>query len=242
MLADGGALEPIARGLREGLHLPATQFRKLIDWIVGLLPKWRDDPQRDNAVSAEDRLSEQLCDFLEDEARNTSGFEIFKFGREPHDEAKGGRNLDIAAKPSNCEIWIGNRHYSRYDIFLPIECKRLPTPTGTDRDSREYVISNTSSTGGIQRFKLGQHGAAHGVAAMIGYVQDQDIPHWQSQIGTWIDGLVEAETERWSAGDHLTLESHDEANRCAAFRSTHVRAGRLADIEISHLWIEMTPP
>ena len=116
MLADGGAHEPSLSRLRAELHLPATQFRKLIAFVARLLPCWRDDPRRP-AETAEDKLSEQLCGFLEDEARATPGFEIFKFQREPHDEAKSGRNLDIAAKPSGTSIWVEDRHYSPYDIF-----------------------------------------------------------------------------------------------------------------------------
>lgn len=238
MLADGGAIGPIAKGLHEGLHLPATQFRKLIGWIAELLPSWRDSVKAFQLV-AEDDLSDDLCGFLEDNARNTPGPEAFKFLRETRDEINRRGKIDITVKPSNCEIWIEARHYSPRQIFLPIECKRLPTPSGKKRDPREYVVSNKSSTGGIQRFKLGQHGAAHGVAAMIGYVQQHNIPHWQSQIGTWIDGLEEAETEHWSQSDHLSLESHDKTNRCATFRSSHVRAGEWADLEMSHLWIEM---
>lgn len=238
MLSDGGAREPIARGLRSGLHLPATQFHKLIEFIARLLPHWRNDPQR-SPETAEDKLSEQLCDFLDDEARNTDGFEIFKFQREPHDDTNGGRNLDIAAKASGTSICIEGRHYSRYQIFLPIECKRLPTPIGKARDSREYLFSSTSSTGGVQRFKIGHHGANHSVAVMIGYVQDSDISHWQAQIGMWIDELVGSKAPLWSASDHLELETHDTVNRCATFRSYHVRKGALANIEVNHLWIEM---
>lgn len=55
---------------------------------------------------------------------------------------------------------------------MVIECKRLPTPGGKDRE-REYVSgfhANGSPTGGIQRFKLGLHGGQVHDAAMIGYV------------------------------------------------------------------------
>lgn len=238
MLADGGVHGPSTSRLRAELHLPATQFRKLIAFIARLLPCWRDDQQRSNET-AEDKLSEQLCDFLDDEARSTPGFEIFKFQREPHDEAKGGRNLDIAAKPSGTSIWVEDRHYSPYDIFLPIECKRLPTPTGKKRDPREYLFSDRSSTGGVQRFKTGDHGSNHSVAAIIGYVQNRDIPHWQTQICKWIDELVGANIPLWSSDDHLVLDTHDTANRSAIFRSHHARNCGLAPTELSHLWIEM---
>lgn len=225
-------------GLRAGLHQPSTQFRKLIDWIAGLLPKWRDDPDRPIAT-AEDLLSEHLCDFLNDEARNALGKEGFKFGREPQDDGDARRKVDISAKPSNCSIRIGDRHYGRYDTFLPIECKRLPTPSATDRDPREYVISDKSSTGGIQRFKLGHHGKNHQVAAMIGYVQAHDIPHWQTQIRNWICELIDARTPLWDTTDHLSLATHAAASGCAVLTSNHVRVGSLPNIDLSHLWIRM---
>lgn len=237
MLADGGAIGPITEGLRAGLHLPATQFRRLVAFIATALPFWRDDRLRKPAT-AEDALSDQLCDFLNDAAR-APGLDAFKFQRETRDDSKGGRNLDIAAKPSGCSIWIGDRHYSPYDIFLPIECKRLPTPSTRKRDPREYLFSKTSSTGGVQRFKSGAHAANHAFAAMIGYIQDRDIPHWQQELGKWIDELSTTAAPLWSVDDRLELGSHDTSGRHAILYSNHARANGLSNIAMSHLWIEM---
>lgn len=238
MLADWGATRPVAQGLRAGLHLPATQFRKLVTFIADALPLWRDDSLR-TSETAEDALSDQLCDYLNDAARSTPGFDAFKFQRETRDDSRGGRNLDIAAKPSCCSIWIGDRHYSPYDIFLPIECKRLPTPAAKKRDPREYVLSDNSSTGGIQRFKSGAHAASHAFAAMIGYIQERNIPHWQQELGKWIDELSETAAPLWSANDRLVLEYHDRGGRHAMLNSKHSRANGLDDIAMCHLWIEM---
>lgn len=238
MLADRGTEGAVVQGLRAGLHLPANQFRKLVAFIAASLPFWRDDDLR-RQETAEDALSDQLCDFLNDAARNSPGLDAFKFQRETRDEFKGGRNLDIAAKPSGCSIWIGDRHYSPYDIFLPIECKRLPTPASKKRDPREYLFSSSSSTGGVQRFKSGAHASNHTFAAMIGYVQGQDIPHWQQELGKWIDELSILSEPLWSATDRLELESHDKSGRYAILNSNHARANGLSDIAMSHLWIEM---
>lgn len=238
MLAERGATKPVAQGLRAGLHLPATQFRKLVAFIAAALPFWRDDDLR-RPETAEDALSDQLCDFLNDAARNAVGLDAFKFQRETRDDSKSGRNLDIAAKPSGCSIWIGDRHYSPYDIFLPIECKRLPTPAAKKRDPREYLFSGDSSTGGVQRFKNGAHAANHAFAAMIGYVQDHDIPHWQRELGKWIDELSKTAAPLWSANDRLELERHDAGGRHATLNSNHSRTNGLGDIAMSHIWIEM---
>ncbi len=238
MLADGGESGPITDGLRTGLHQSATQLRTLVGFIAEALPCWRDDTLR-RPETAEDALSDQLCDFLNDAARAAPGLDAFKFQRETRDDRKGGRNLDIAAKPSGCSIWIGDRHYSRYDILLPIECKRLPTPVAKKRDPREYLYSKTSSTGGVQRFKSGAHAANHAFAAMIGYVQDRDIPHWQRKLGTWIDDLAATATPLWSADDRLELEDHDTTRRRAILKSRHTRADGLDTIAMRHLWIEI---
>lgn len=238
MLADQGAGRPIVKGLRAGLHLPATQFRKLVGFIAAALPLWRDDDLR-TQETAEDALSDQLCDFLNDEARNSLGLDAFKFQRETRDDVNGGRNLDIAAKPSGCSIWIGDRHYSPYDIFLPIECKRLPVPATKKRDPREYLFSGSSSTGGVQRFKSGAHAANHAFAAMIGYVQSQDIAYWQQELDKWIDELSTTCAPLWSANDRLELNHHDKGRRHAVLNSTHARANGLGDIAMCHLWIEM---
>ncbi len=238
MLADAEVLGSVAHGLRAGLHGPATQFRKLIAFIADALPSWRDDLMRPQET-AEDALSDQLCDFLNDEARNTPGLDTFKFQRETRDDAKGGRNLDIAAKPSGSSIRIGDRHYSRYDIFLPIECKRLPTPSASNRDPREYLFSNMSSTGGVQRFKTGLHAANHSIAAMIGYVQDRDIAHWREQLDAWIDELSVCATPLWSSDDRFVLDRHDTQLRHAVLNSVHARANGLDAIMMSHVWIEM---
>ncbi|MGE3370818.1 MAG: hypothetical protein AB7I79_18825 [Rhizobiaceae bacterium] len=136
-------------------------------------------------------------------------------------------------------IWIEGREYNDYSTLLPIECKRLPTPAGKDRDEREYVYSRFSTTGGVQRFKAGHHAAAHDRAAMIGYVQGEDIAFWRTKLDAWIDGLVATSCKGWSAGDKLALADHHHATRIASLRSTHRRDAGLEPIMIDHLWIEM---
>src|SRR3546814_5118302 len=120
-------------------------------------------------------------------------------------------------------IWIEGRQYTEYQTLLPIECKRLPTPTGTDRDEREYLYSRFSTTGGVQRFKAGHHAASHARAAMIGYVQGRDIPAWSVQLDRWIEGLAGDAVEGWSDTDKLAMVEHDTIARIASLRSDHAR-------------------
>jgi len=122
---------------------------------------------------------------------------------------------------------------------MPIECKRLPTPNGNGRDEREYVISKHTSTGGIQRFKAGHHGAAHTLGAMIGYVQEETPNFWNERIAEWISGLVASAELGWTAKDLLRLEHEDTALRLAVLQSSHERQNGLSEIELHHLWVEM---
>lgn len=238
MLADVG--EPERQGLVDGLHRAGTQFFKLIEFIASHLPMWRNDRLRQHA-DAEDELSDQLCDYLNDQSRNVPGIESFKFQRETRDDGNSRRNLDIAAKPVGEWLSVGPRHYSPYDIFLPIECKRLPMPepNRSNRDHREYLFDEHKSAGGVQRFKAGHHGANHSVGAMIGYVQQGNSNEWLDRINGWVAGLVENGTDGWQHADALSLDFHDANARFATVSSRHSRVGKLGAVDLKHLWIEM---
>jgi hypothetical protein len=121
---------------------------------------------------------------------------------------------------------------------MPIECKRLPTPKGTDRDEREYVISRHSSTGGIQRFKDGNHASTHTVAAMIGYLREETTAVWETRVSGWINALAGVEPG-WTAKDLLGADRNDAALRLAVYHSSHERQKGLSEIELRHLWLEM---
>lgn len=238
MLADEREATACSGTLRADVHLPAEWISSLVAFIANVLPTWRDDPLRP-AETGETKLSSQLCARLNSVCRHTPGWDFLQFRREEPDETDGRRSIDLVAGPAGTVIWISGRQYSEYRSLLPIECKRLPTPESPGRDEREYVISRSSSTGGIQRFKAGHHGAAHDRAAMIGYVQEQDVPHWQTTVEQWIDDLVAAPVAGWSDADKLALSAHDPVQRVAKLASTHDRGSEMTPIHIDHLWIEM---
>jgi hypothetical protein len=159
-------------------------------------------------------------------------------GRDPTRGA-GNRAIDLAVAPCGDVIWIEGRAYTEYQTLQPVECKHLPTPPGSDRDEREYLISRFSSAGGVQRFKAGHHGAAHDRAAMIGYLQAEDCAFWRTQLDSRIDGIVAEPVEGWSESDKITLHDHDAGARFSTLQSNHVRKPGLAPILIDPLWIEM---
>ena len=238
MLADEGEATAHSGALSTDIHLPAEWISSLVTFIAGALPAWRDDPVRP-VETGETKLSSQLCARLNSVCRHTPGWDFLQFRREEPDETDGRRSIDLIAGPAGNVIWITGREYNEYQSLIPIECKRLPTPVSPGRDEREYLISRSSSTGGVQRFKAGHHGAAHERAAMIGYVQEQNVPHWQKTVGQWIDDLVAAPVAGWSNADKLALSLHDTVKRIATLASTHDRAFGMTPIKIDHLWIEM---
>jgi hypothetical protein len=238
MLADDGDRRAQAGSLDSDVHLPGEWISSLVGFIGGVLPGWRDDPIRP-AHAGETGLTAQLCARLTSASRHAPGWDFLQFKREEPDDTNGGRSIDLAVAPSGSVIWIDGREYTEYQTLLPIECKRLPTPTGTKRDEREYLYSRFSTTGGVQRFKAGHHAASHGRAAMIGYVQDSDIPTWAAQLDQWIAGLEGDAVEGWSTADKIAVVNHDTVARTAFLRSHHARRTGLDGIRIDHLWIEM---
>lgn len=238
VLADDGERQAQAGSLDSGVHLPGEWLSSLIDFIGSVLPGWRDDPVRP-VLTGETGLTAQFCSRLTSASRHAPGWDFLQFKREEPDETDGRRSIDLAVAPSGSVIWIEGRQYTEYQTLLPIECKRLPTPTGTDRDEREYLYSRFSTTGGVQRFKAGHHAASHARAAMIGYVQERDIPAWAIQIDEWIEGLEGGAADGWSAADKLAIVKHDTVSRIASLQSQHARRIGLGGIWIDHIWIEM---
>ena len=168
------------------------------------------------------------------------GWDFLQFRTEEPDETSKNRKIDLVPAPKGVTIWIEGTEYSQYVALLPIECKRLPTPTGPTRDEREYLYNAHSSTGGVQRFKAGHHGAAHSMGAMIAYIQDYDIDFWRQKIKSWLNGLIAARISSWGEGDTLYIARRDLQQGTAVLNSVHCRDGKLPAIQLHHLWIEMT--
>ena len=238
MLADECDGRVSAGALSSNVLLPGEWLSSLVAFISGALPDWRDDPYRP-AASGETSLTAQLCAYLNGLSRRTAGWDFLQFRREEPDDTDARRSIDLIAAPSGTVIWLAGREYSEYRSLLQIECKRLPTPSGSDRDEREYLYSRFSTTGGVQRFKAGNHGAAHARAAMIAYVQESDIPMWKGQIDQWVQGLHSEAIKGWTLEDLFHFVQHDETRRVASLHSSHSRLKNLPPITLDHLWIEM---
>lgn len=238
MLADEDETGAPTGTLEPGLHRPRTWIAALVEFIAGQLPPWRDRPDRNSATS-ETQLTSQLCGHLNGVARKSAGWDSLQFRVEEPDERQASRRIDLAAAPAGETIWIEGRRYTDFDPLLPIECKRLPTPVGRDRDKREYLRVAHGSTGGVQRFKAGLHGAAHEEGAMIAYIQAGDVSTWTARIDRWVRAFVRGGIPDWRTGDRLHLLRHDRSLKLAVLRSNHERAASLVPITLTHLWIEV---
>lgn len=238
MLADISPHSLQSGMLATDLHLPGSSLLRLLDFIGDELPRWRDRGDR-RAESSETILTSQLCAHLNSAARHAPGWDILQFRAEESDETNKGRKIDLVPAPCGVTIWIDGRRYSDFEALLPIECKRLPTPTGSKRDEREYVTSSLSSTGGIHRFKNALHGSSYSIAAMIAYVQEDTNAVWFERVCAWITALAAAGDQGWADADQLHLKSADSDKRTSILTSRHTRAKGLSEIELRHFWLEM---
>jgi hypothetical protein len=238
MLANFSSKTAQSGSFNREVHLPATSQHELINFIAKELPRWRDRDER-NTRTSEHSLTSQLCNHLNSVSRHSIGWDYFQFRTEVPDEMYEIRKIDLAPSPCGATVWIEGRRVTDFEILFPIECKRLPTPKGTNRDEREYVVSGYSSGGGIQRFKAGHHGAAHEFAAMIAYVEKETMVFWDKRVRGWIKELAKSGEPGWTTKDFLRLEHNDMIQRIALLRSVHVRDGGLRNIEIHHLWVNM---
>src|SRR6267143_2737627 len=224
--------------LDQQIHWPCTAKSELVDFIAQELPLWHDAPDRPDK-HAENVLTEHLCDHLNGAAYHSSEWSHVQFRTETVDETHGGRTIDLAVKPRGVSLFIEGRRHSQFDALFPIECKRLPTPKEKDRDEREYVITEPGTTGGIQRFKFGHHGATHKFAAMIGYVQEQSFAHWLSQTNGWIGDLSAESNSAWTESDSLRLVTNDSVAGVCTLESHHNRPDGLDMCQLRHVWIAM---
>jgi hypothetical protein len=215
----------------------STLVLKTITFVRQQLPAWRDDLDRPDEQS-ENKLNLQLCKFLDSRARND--FPMVRFDHEEYQT--GRRSVDLSASPVGTMV-IGAQMYTIYNPFLVFECKRLPAPS-KDRE-KEYVTGGVDKiSGGIQRFKLGLHGAGLDPVVMIGYVQEYSLRYWHRKINEWISELairVIEDTFIWNESELLEMIDECVSKGLATCRSVHMRIGSTTsrDITIHHLWIAM---
>lgn len=163
----------------------------------------------DLMTMCEDDISRQIVNLLNDKLREASGY-LFRF------EARCGPDILIFASP-----------YQPFssELFV-IEAKRLPPTT-----SRDYVRM------GIGRFKREEHGKEHDIAAMLGYIQDEDFGHWYKKVNSWIEDLISTsgESPRWIEQDKLRSIRLTDVGE---YESKHSRINE-NPITLYHFWVPL---
>jgi hypothetical protein len=165
---------------------------------------------------------------------------IYFHSQEPQ---SGSHSVDLSVIPKE-PIIIEGKRYTYNTPFLLIEAKRLPTPPKKGRHEYEYVTGLNKQRGGIQRFKLGVHGAEHNCVVIVGYVQKNSCAEWYKTINAWITDLVSGKLKddcTWCDGEQLKCFSEDVQRGVARCESLHPRCNQAQDLLIYHIWISMTP-
>ena len=209
-----------------------------LEFILGQLPHWRDDPNRPADLS-ETHLNSSLCDFLDNCSRTDFPMVRFK-----HEEPQAKVHaVDLGVHGTEEITTVGTRSYTIYQPFLVVEAKRLPAPS-QDRE-KEYVIGADKATGGIQRFRLGLHGADVETAVMIGYVEAESLGYWHKTINEWIVGLGSTASNGgcvWTGADVLGALAMDDELRTSSSVSHHQRPANChsSTIMVRHMWVIMS--
>ncbi|CAL66344.1 hypothetical protein [Christiangramia forsetii] len=113
-----------------------------------------------------------------------------------------------------------------------MEAKRLPAPTL--KREKEYVVGTTPSgnpNGGIERFKLGRHGAGHPHCGMLAFVEDSEFEDWFNSVNRWISELIPS----WSKNELLELQ--EVKPFCNHYKSKAEREDN--ELHIDHFWIKI---
>ena len=191
-------------------------------------------------MESEHNLNPQLEKYLNVQARHEEFSMVYFHNEEPQAVS---RRADISVTIDE-SVPINARYYTKYELVLVMECKRLPADRA-DRE-REYVTGRKGEkkSGGIQRFKLGLHGAAMDIAVMIGFIQKDMMRHWQEKINEWIRELINEPTGDgcvWGADKLLTRLEENISKGIARYHSAHKRTGdeEKNEIVLHHLWIKM---
>lgn len=228
---DGPSRGRITSGIE-----PQTLLTRTTEFVYRQLANWREDPKR-TEEAAEEKLNAQLCKFLNSRSRRSLKMAYFF-----HEERQTGtRRVDMSALAAEGAM-IGSTYHSHYDPFLVMEGKRLPAPE-VSRE-REYLTGGSMKSGGVQRFRLGLHGAKLPRAIIIGYIQDGQPREWFDRINGWMDQLIaagEVDGESWAAPERLTAFTEIRGKDIARSASRHPRQGDVASsqIDLDHFWVRM---
>ena len=142
-------------------------------------------------------------------------------------------------------INVEGKTYYDFEQLLPIECKRLPTPSGNRRSDLEYVHGIAGHrTGGIERFKHGQHGRTNKHAMLIAYVQSESFSYWLTTINARLAKLADDHTDDgiWNPYEPLSVDPPPDSTQIHKLSSRHRRLQPpcCSDaVDMEHFWLRM---
>ncbi len=149
-----------------------------------------------------------------------------------HDENTRPENLLKREKKKGLsrQIDIGIRLNHSRDRILVIEGKRLHS-----KNDKQYVSGNT---GGIGRFKRGQHGEELEKACIIGFMETDTYTFWHETINGWI-ASEQSEISDLLWGENELLQPitnyYDRFSKCY---SIHTRITQ-PPIKLVHYWVNV---
>lgn len=145
----------------------------------------------------------------------------------------------VGANPNKCVdfAFTTSEQGAMPKSLYAVEAKRLPT--GAGKREREYIhgfFKNGSPSGGIQRFKTGDHGYGLRESGLLGYVEENDFNCWHETVNEWINDNAE-QVVGWSKDEKLEDIYIDSTLNYSISRSVAYRATDA--INLFHLWIKI---
>lgn len=207
-------------------------LKTIVSFIRKQLPLWGTDPDTPRNM-AENFLNESLCGFLNIQSRND--LPLCHFMHEA--SQRGRRKVDVATKPVQ-HIIVNGHLYTKNDPLFAIEGKLLPPPR--KKREREYLTGfNGQITGGVQRFKLGEHGGKIDEAGIVGYVKKKSLHYWFETINSWIDELILSDQYiEWKEGEQLgSFHENSHTAYMTSENSRNPEKCKSHTILLHHFWV-----
>ena len=211
---------------RQGLHIHSDlEFsttrnlskNKILSFLKDSLPEVAKELAKkalsqsiDLSDICENRISSEIQRLLNDQLRGANSDYTFTFNE------SRGPDIVIYASP----------YMAFSNILFLIEGKRLRS-----QSSNDYVKT------GIRRFKREEHGKKHDIAAMLGYVQENNFSHWYDKVNSWIIALISdtSETPKWTTEEQV---NKIQVTDIGEYQSTHCRITE-EPITLHHFWIDL---
>ncbi len=148
--------------------------------------------------------------------------------------------LDGNSHVCDIAIYVRMKEEDFPRTIYKIEAKRLSRKKFYK--SKEYLIGEKSPikrNGGVERFKILDHGEDQNRCGMFAYVQSESFPYWQTEINTWIANLANDPriTPQWYESEQLQIGNNQP--KLATFSSIHLRTNS-KNIHLDHFWIDLT--